>query len=557
MKKRVANIIVEQIAKMGVHYIFGVTGKAISAFIDAILDYDSVEFIAAKHESGAALMAYGYAQASGKIGVCCGTTGGGTTNLATGVATAFMNSVPLLVITGQVSTFEFGKGAFQESTGIGQSINSVEFFKSITKQSLSIDHPSEVISTLGKAIKTATTGRMGPVHINIPFNIQLTEIDSEIKTIDSSTEDETPDFRKEIESVIQLMQAAEKPAFLLGWGSVLSGAHREITEIAEKYNIPVATTLQGKGAIPSNHYLCLGVMGVCGHSSASDYIFEKADLLIAVGTTFGEFSTFNWDERITKDKKLIQIDIDHREIGKNYSVDIGITGDASLIIKELHQELITKEFQPKKEIALEHPSKKYINPHIMEAEHVPLKPQRIFKELREDTPDNTLFLADSGAHWAWAMHYLPVHKGGGFYPTLGLGSMGASICSAIGVKLGKSDHPVICICGDGSFLMYGNEVTTAEHYNIPVIWVILNDSRYNLPAISMKKQYNRTIGVDFKKIDFSKLADVFGIKGYRVEKPGDLKKALKEAIALNGPVVIDAVIDPEEIPPVGKRKLNP
>lgn len=557
MKKRVANVIVEEIAKMGVPYIFGVTGKAISPFIDAILDYETVEFIAAKHESGAALMAYGFAQGSGKIGVCCGTTGGGSTNLATGVATAFMNSVPLLVITGQVSTFEFGKGAFQESTGIGQSINTVEFFESITKKSIQIEEASDIKNTLAKAIKTATTGRMGPVHINIPFDIQLSEIECTNGKSTPSEEEETPSYTEEIQNTIGLLQASKNPVFLLGWGSVLSGANREITEIAEKYNIPVATTLQGKGGIPSNHYLCLGVMGVCGHSTASDYIFEKADLLIAVGTTFGEFSTFNWDTRIRENKKLIQIDIDNREIGKNYTVDIGITGDANTIIKELHKALITEGIQPKSGMFNEHSLKKYINPQIMESEDVPLKPQRIFKELREDSPDNTLFLADSGAHWAWAMHYLPVHKGGGFYPTLGLGSMGASICSAIGVKLGKPEHPVICICGDGSFMMYGNEVTTAEHYNIPVIWIILNDSRYNLPALSMKKQYNRTIGVEFKKIDFSKLAEVYGIKGYKVEKPGDLKKALQEAFTLNSPVVIDAVIDPEEIPPVGKRKLNP
>lgn len=401
---------------------------------------------------------------------------------------------------------------------------------------------------------------MGPVHINIPFDIQLSEIEctnNKSTPSEEEEEEETQNYTEEIQNTIGLLQASKNPVFLLGWGSVLSGANREITEIAEKYNIPVATTLQGKGGIPSNHYLCLGVMGVCGHSTASDYIFEKADLLIAVGTTFGEFSTFNWDPRIRENKKLIQIDIDNREIGKNYTVDIGITGDANTIIKELHKALITKGIQPKSGRFNEHSSKKYINPKIMESEDVPLKPQRIFKELREDSPDSTLFLADSGAHWAWAMHYLPVHKGGGFYPTLGLGSMGASICSAIGVKLGKPEHPVICICGDGSFMMYGNEVTTAEHYSIPVIWIILNDSRYNLPAISMKKQYNRTIGVEFKKIDFSKLAEVYGIKGYKVEKPGDLKKALQEAFTLNSPVVIDAVIDPEEIPPVGKRKLNP
>lgn len=562
MTKRVANIIIEQLAKADVKYIFGVTGKAISPFIDAILDFDEIEFISTKHETGAALMAYGYAQGSGKIGVCCGTTGGGSTNLATGVATAYMNSVPLLVITGQVSTFEFGKGAFQESTGQGQTINTVEFFKSITKESINLDHTDKVIETLQYAIKTATSGRMGPVHINIPFNIQLAEIKSLPQDIESPVfTGEIQRIHAEIKKAVRLIDESNYPAFLIGWGGVLTGANREIIVIAEKLGIPVATTLQGKGAIPTNHYLCLGIMGVCGHSTASEYLFDRADLLIAVGTTFGEFSTFNWDERILNNKKIIQIDIDTTEVGKNFPVQLGLVGDAALIIHELNKEIEKSGIKPRQSAheveALIKSTGKYINPHLMHDSSVPIKPQRIMQEIRDNAPDNTVFLADSGAHWAWAMHYLPVHHGGGFYPTLGLGSMGASICSAIGVKLSKPDHPVICICGDGSFLMYGNEITTAEQFNIPVIWIIFNDSKYSLPSFSMKKQYNRTIGVDFRKINFSNLAEVFNVKGYRVEKPGDIHRILKEAIDLNKPVVIDAVIDTNEFPPVGKRKLNP
>ncbi len=562
MKQRVTNSIMDQLSIEGVEYIFGVTGKAISPFIDAILDFKNIKFIAAKHETGAALMAYGYAQASGKIGVCCGTTGGGSTNLATGVATAYMNSVPLLVFTGQISTFEFGKGAFQESTGYGQTINSVDFFKSITKESLFIDKLDNITETIQHAIKLATTGRMGPVHINIPFNLQLAEIDyNGADRRDDSGSIENSNFHHEILKAVHLIKESDNPVFLVGWGAVLSGASRDIVDIAEQYDIPVATTIQGKGGIPSNHYLCLGIFGICGHSLASDFIFEQADLLIAIGTTFGEFSTFNWDERIINNKKLIQIDIDHREIGKNFPVNIGITGDARLVLKNLKSELAKSGLEPKgtgKMVEqLINRSGRFANAHLMDDSNVPLKPPRIMKEIRDNTPDNTLFLADSGAHWAWAMHYLPVHHGGGFYPTLGLGSMGASICSAIGVKLGKPDHPVVCICGDGSFLMYGNEITTAEHYNIPVIWVILNDARYNLPAFSMKKQYNRTIGVDFRKVDFSKLSEVFGVKGIRIEKPGELAAHLGEAIRLNKPVVMDVIIDPDEIPPVGKRKLNP
>jgi acetolactate synthase-1/2/3 large subunit len=300
-------------------------------------------------------------------------------------------------------------------------------------------------------------------------------------------------------------------------------------------------------------------MGVCGHTLAADYLIDESDLLIVVGSSLGEFTTFNWDIRFLKNKKMIQIDIDNREIGKNYPVQLGLVGDAKIITHQLNQAIEKSNFKIRNSKAeLEKyivENKSFINSTIMDDCSVPLKPQRVMKEIRENTPDNTIFLADSGSHWAWAMHYLPIYNGGGFYPTIGLASMGASICSSIGVKLSKPENPVICICGDGSFLMYGNEVTTAQQYNIPVIWIILNDSKYNLPAVSLQKMFNRSIGIELNVINFSKLAEVFNIKGYRVEKPNELPQVLAEAITLKKPVVIDVIIDPNEMPPLGQRKL--
>lgn len=559
MKKRVANLIVKQLIQKNIKYVFGVTGKAISPFLDAILDYPDIDFISSKHESGAALMAFGYAQGSGEIGVCCATTGGGSTNLATGVATAYMNSVPLLVFTGQVSTNEFGKGAFQESTGIGQSIHTVEFFKSITKESLAVINPEDAEEIIRHAIHVATSGRMGPVHVNIPFDIQLAEIecnlhDQEIKT----TTTEIYQDGQSLDEVLAHIDKAKKPVFLVGWGGVLSGANREIIELAEKLKIPVATTLQGKGAIPGEHPLCLGILGICGHPVAEEYLFEQSDLLIAVGTSFGEFTTFNWDERFLK-LKILQIDIDKREIGKNYPVHLGIIGDAKVITSRLKEKIEKAKIACRQSgdeaINFIRSNGGVINPHLMVDNSKPIKPQRLMKAIRDHAPENTIFLADSGAHWAWAMHYLSVGPGGGFFPTLSLGAMGASICSSIGVKISRPEAPVVCICGDGSFLMSGNEIATAEQYHISVIWIILNDSKYNLPEFSLKKMFNRTIGVELSETNFCKLAEAYNIKGYRVEDPIDLNDVLIEAIALNKPVVIDVLIDPNEIPPLGKRKL--
>jgi acetolactate synthase I/II/III large subunit len=614
MVKRVANIIIEHLVQENIRYVFGVTGKAISPFIDAILDFDGIDYIAAKHESGAALMACGYAQGSGQIGVCCGTTGGGSTNLATGVATAYMNSVPMLVFTGQISTLEFGKGGFQESTGFGQSINTVDFFKSITKESLTVVTPSKVAETIRYAIKSANSGRKGPVHINIPVDILFKETEFELQEKPRSCISYELSWESAaMDEAIGLIDKSKNPVFLVGWGGCLSGANTEIIEIAEMLKIPVATTLQGKGAIHAKHPLYIGIMGLAGHDSAINYIFEKADLLIAVGTSFNEFTTLNWDKGFLNNKKIIQIDIDSREIGKNYPVQIGFVGDAKTIVHQLKIILSKINIEPKSfnnknqniKVLIENPDNevevviennriyinterfennsilistrkeqyepdagpfegmgvivsnnsivKYTNPEKMLDDSSPIKPQRLMKEIRDNTPDNTIFLADSGSHWAWAMHYLPVYEGGDFYPTLSLGAMGASICSSMGVKLAKPDQPVVCICGDGSFLMNGNEIATAEQFNIPVIWVILNDSRYSMPAVSSQMIYGRTIGVHMSKTNFSKVAEAYNIRGFNVEHPGQLQKVLAEIIALKIPAVIDVIIDTDEVPPTGNR----
>jgi acetolactate synthase-1/2/3 large subunit len=560
MKKRVVNIVTESLINEGVEFVFGVTGKTIAPFLDALLDYNEIDFISSKHENGAALMAYGYAQGSGRIGVCCGSTGGGSTNLATGVATAYMNSVPLLVITGQISTSEYGKGAFQESTGLGQSIDTVDFFRSITKESFPAVNPTKIVETIQYAIRSATSGRMGPVHVNIPFDIQQAVVEYEpvrpgANIILGSSFLETGALRE----TLNLIESSENPVFLVGWGAVQCGANRDVLALAEKLQIPVATSIQGKGALPSEHPLCLGVVGICGHALAADYVLEKSDLLIAVGTSFGEFSTFSWDERFLKNKKIIHIEIDNREIGKNYPVAVGLNGDAKVIVHQLRQLVDKDGTRPKesgqKVLSLIKSAEKLLNPHLMLDMSSPLKPQSLFGVVREKAPDNAVFLADSSSHWAWAMHYLSIGKEGCFFPTQGLGAMGASISSAIGIKLSTPDAPVICICGDGSFHMGGNEIATAAQFNIPVIWIVFNDSCYSMPQASIKKMFNRTIGVELVETDFAKMAESVSVKGYRVDDRDSFAKAFAEALTINKPVVIDVLIDASEIPPIGQRKL--
>lgn len=561
MGKKIVDLIIDLLIQENIHYIFGVTGKAISPFIDAILNDNIIHFISAKHEANAALMAFGYAQGSDQIGVCCATTGGGATNLTTGVATAYMNSIPLLVFTGQTATTEFARGAFQESTGYGQSINVVDLFKPITKESFSINIHQNILEKIQYAIKSATSGRMGPVHINIPVDIQNREVDHiEIpQSINHRFDHEACCSTDAIITFFKLFEQSKHPLLLMGWGSVLSSANRSLVEIAEILNIPIITTIQGKGAISANHHLALGVIGLAGHHSAKEYLFEQCDLLIAVGTSFGEFSTYNWNKDFSKHKKIVQIDIDSRELGKNYPIELPLIGDASAIatqIKEAipHLKPIPKRYDHYIQRVIDS-GIKYQSAYMIKSDATPIKPQRLMGEIRKNAPDNTLFLADSGSHFVWAAHYIPIYQGGNYYPTFSLGSMGASIPSAIGVKLSHPQNPVICICGDGSFLLSGNEIATAAQYNIPVIWIILNDSKYSLPELSIKKMFHRIIGTTLPKIDFSDFAKALNVTAYRVEDPTKLSEVITKALLAHKPIIIDVVIDPKECPPIGDRKL--
>lgn len=557
---RVCDVIMHYLCQCGVAYIFGITGKTISPLFDATYNYP-IRPIMARHEEGAAFMAYGYAQMSKMLGVCCGTSSPGAMNLMAGVASAYMNSVPMLVITGQVPMSDFGKGGFQEATNqwqsIGRSVDVVSMFSNVTKMSRQIIDPQKAPEIIRSVIKMAMTGRQGPVHLSIPIDVNL----SKIKLHAWKNNEFLPANKQmcdlsALESALNLIEQAEKPVFLLGWGTILANGSSTLLKLAEHLNIPVVTTPQGKGGIPTNHPLCLGVMGLCGNPSAINYIFEEADLLIAVGTSFGEFTTLNWDPKVATNKKLLQIDIDPMEIGKNYRVNVGLVGDAELILEQLFK-MSEKKLRSKKFQALSSDrwdTNKYYTPEQMTSTAIPLNPQRVMKELRDSTPDNTIFLADSGSHWGWATHNLPIYKNGMFFPSLGLGSMGAGICSAIGIRLSSLDAPVVCICGDGSFQMNGNEIGTAAYYKIPVIWIIMNDGRYNMPFYGTIRLYGRGEEMcDLMKVDFVRFASSFGIKGYCVKKPGELTDVMSNVLSLKEPAVIDVHIDKNIIAPVGNR----
>jgi len=550
-----AEVIVRSLEKHGVVYVFGVPGGAIES-LNTALYKSSIKVIVAKHEEGAAFMADGYARVSGNIGVCCSTAGPGATNMITGVASAFGDSIPVIALTGQVSTSLFGKGAIQEFSV--QSFGIVSMFMQISKYSDIIINENKAGEMISKARRLALTGRKGPVHLNLPADIMKRKVTDDRHERCSTTQVLGFD-REAVKRAAQLLIAAKRPVIIAGWGTVLSRADKELLELAELLDIPVATSPKAKGILSESHPLSLGVLGFAGSPVSKEYILKRdVDVLLAVGTSFNEFVTSGWDKRLLPMKSLIHVDIDCNEIGKNYYVHVGIAGDAATVLRELVFE-ICRNKKGKRPGNVRRKEVEQIKAALMvktKIQNKPLySPQRLIADLNEALPKNTLYFADNGNSMAWAIRYLTITEPYSFYVGLGFASMGFAVAAPIGAKLAAGDRPVVALVGDGSFLMNGMEVATAVNYNIPVIWVIMNNSMLGMVYHGRKLAgIPEGIPSGFKPVDYVKLAEGLGARGIRITKPGEINRELMDEIISAGvPTVLDVIIDPEEVPPIHSR----
>jgi len=558
MKATIADILLKYLEAEGVGHLFGVPGTSLVPLFAACNRNKAVKPILAKHEGGAAFMADGYARVKNSLGACFATSGPGATNLVTGVANAFMDNVPIVAITGQIDTTVYGKGAFQDSTKEG--IDSVKMFEPITKHSAMLISRYKAVEDIREALRKALSGKKGPVHLSLPRDIQAAEIEfDEVTPSMYRFNLEYFDRRLVIDAAEQLVHA-EWPAILIGSGAVPSGACEDIKELAEMLSIPVATTPKAKGAFPENHPLSMGVLGFCGSPLAEKYIKSgRTDVLLVIGSSLSQTTTMSWDPNLAPSKCFIHNNIDPAEIGKNYRCDIPLVGDARTIINEIAFRVLrylTKEEKSwkKREETLNRMKSEtgiYISPEKLDSTHIPIKPQRIIKELQESLPDDAILFVDVGNSLCWTIHYMKFERPDSFIIPFGLLAMGYGISAAIGGKLASGKRPVICIAGDGCFMMNGMEVATAVNYNIPVVWIIQNNSKlglvHDLQSFSLGKD---NVATTFKQVNVAKIAEGLGAVSYRVEKPGGLKKILPEAIALEKPVVIDCIIEPDEIPPL-------
>ena len=525
-----SRIIVECLKEQGVDTIFGYPGGTILNLYDELYRHDDILHVLTAHEQGAAHAADGYARATGKVGVCFATSGPGATNLVTGIATAYMDSIPMVAITANVAVPLLGKDSFQE-------IDIAGVVMPITKHSVIVKDVTKLAETIRRAFVIAKSGRPGPVLIDVTKDVTAKEADyvakkpEKIKPLVDRIE------KDDIKNAVELINSAKRPFIFVGGGVVLSEASKELKEFVDKVDAPVANTLMGKGAFDETDALYTGMLGMHG-TKTSNLGVSQCDLLIAVGARFSDRVTADV-QRFASEAKVIHIDVDPVEINKNVLADASIIGDAKEVLKRLnkklepmkHTEWITKIKELKRTYPLTYNKNALTGPGIIE-------------ELYKVTKGDAIITTEVGQHQMWAAQYFKYTKPRTFISSGGLGTMGYGLGAAIGAKLGNPDKLVVNIAGDGCLRMNMNEIATAARNELPVIELVINNGVLGMvrqwQTLFYGKRYSHTVLKD--NVDFVKLAEAMGAVGLRVTKPEELNATLKKAIALKKTVLIDCQI---------------
>ncbi len=535
MKLTGSQVVVECLIEQGVDTVFGYPGGTILNVYDALYEYkDKINHILTSHEQGAAHAADGYARSTGKVGVCMATSGPGATNLVTGIATAYMDSSPVVAITANVGVSLLGRDSFQEIDITGVTMP-------ITKHNFIVKNIKDLAPTIRKAFQIAKEGRPGPVLVDITKDVTAATIDFEPEVPEVIEPRKYTYGNQEINQAIKMIEESEKPYIFVGGGAIISGASAEIKEFAEKIDAPVTDTLMGKGAFDGTRPRYTGMLGMHG-TKTSNFGVSRCDLLIVIGARFsdrvtGDTGTF------AKNAKIIHIDIDAAEINKNIVVDLGIVGDAKSVLQELNAKL-SRQNHPHwlKEI------RDLKEQYPLTYDHEGLTGPYIIEQIDYLTNSEAIMCTDVGQHQMWTAQYYKFKRPRQLITSGGAGTMGFGLGAAMGAKLGNPTKTVFNIAGDGCFRMNMNELATLSRYNIPVIQVIMNNHVLGMvrqwQTLFYGKRYSNTILTD--KVDFCKVSEGLGCKAIKVSTKDELVPALKEAMEYNGPVVIECIIDQDD-----------
>ena len=525
-----ADIIIECLKEQGVDTVFGYPGGTALNLYDALYKHsDEITHYLTSHEQGASHAADGYARATGKVGVCFATSGPGATNLVTGIATAYMDSIPIVAITCNVAVNALGKDTFQEIDIAGVTMP-------ITKHNFIVKDIKDLADTMRKAFNIAEGGRPGPVLVDITKDVTAAVYEYEKKEpLPLKRGGEINEAA--VVSAVELIKDAKKPFILVGGGAIVSDASDEIKEFVEKMNAPICETLMGKGSFDSNNPLYTGMIGMHG-SKASNLGVSRCDLLVVIGARFSDRVTGN-TKTFAKNAKIIHIDIDAAEIDKNIEAGASIIGDAKEVLKKINKILPQQDHSQWNE-EIDEIKKKFPLPIITDRLNGPL----IIRKLHEVTNGDAIITTDVGQHQMWAAQYYNFTKPRKFITSGGLGTMGYGLGAAIGAKVGKPDNVVVNVAGDGCFRMNMNELATATRYNIPVIELVINNHVLGMvrqwQTLFYDKRYSNTTLED--KTDFVKVSEGLGARAYRVTTIEEFEKALREAIELNEPTMIECII---------------
>lgn len=532
-----AQIFVESLLRQKVEVIFGYPGGVLLPIFDALYN-SKLRVILPRHEQGAAHMADGYSRATGRVGVCLATSGPGATNLVTGIATAYMDSIPMVALTGQVATHLIGNDAFQEAdiTGIT---------RPITKHNFLVKDVNDIAETIAQAFYIASTGRPGPVLVDLPKDVTTAKcVPQYVDKVEMRSYRPTLDpHPNQIKKAAAMIAEAKFPLIYAGGGVILAGAADELRQLAEKINAPVTLTMMGLGGFPGTHPQFLGMLGMHGTRSAN-YAIQKSDLIIAVGARFDDRVTGRV-EHFAPDAKVIHLDVDPASISKVVSVDVPIVGDAKRSLEQLLAETKPRTCDAWWPVIKEWREKYPLN---YDRNSQVLKPQRVIEALYA-VGGNELFVAtDVGQHQMWTAQFYKFDRPRQWASSGGLGTMGYGFPAALGAQTGLPGKPVAVVSGDGSFQMNMQELSTAVVNQLPVKIVLLNNGYLGMvrqwQELFHGKRYSSTNIAD--SVDFVKLAEAFGATGLRVSKPGEIEGVLKKAFATPGPVLVDCIVEREE-----------
>ena len=530
MKCNGAEILINCLKEQGVDTIFGYPGGTVLDIYDALYRDGTIRHVITSHEQGAAHAADGYARVTGRVGVCLATSGPGATNLVTGIATAFMDSIPVVAITGNVGLNMLGRDSFQE-------IDITGITMPITKHNFIIKDVKDLAPAIRQAFKIANSGRKGPVLIDILKNVQIAETDYEPYTPEKLTR--KPVKKSAVEDAVKAINAAKKPLIMLGGGCIASEAEEEIASLAEKLDAPVACTLMGLGAYPAGDARFMGMMGMHGTATSARLALES-DCIIALGTRFSDRVALNRD-KFAQQKTVVQVEIDNAEIDKNVNVTYSVLGDVKEALKTMLPLIGTVKDRPFMQEAAELKKAEKAKRPNLELGH------KVIIGASEIAEDDTIVVTDVGQHQMWTAQYYPIKKPRTFCSSGGLGTMGYGLGAAIGAAFGSHKH-VILVTGDGCFNMNLNELSTAVTENLPITILLMNNRALGMVRQWQKLFYNNRFSqTDIrKKTDYVKFAESFGAKGMKIEKEEDIAPVLKEALSTPSPVVVDCRISNDE-----------